>query len=261
MLQLLRQQHNPLNSSSLSSKSRLFLSDFFHRCRYLPFNLMFLSAPSLSRALAQDPLVTRRPLDVTSTMELERQRDKKKKRKSLFFSVLGDPHPLSPRIWVVLKPETLESISVALSSTGVWFLFHSCKSTEKVETMLQHSVSHTQRCSFSPVSQPSDVVVYLCRDALQDGVPEAFAFHHLPIVPVDHRHLHSVLRLVQLLTVHLLPHNIYTYRCVQYNFCTYSVYSHESIYSGRIRSCVGCSASLSFTLSFHLLSCDSLSRQ
>lgn len=39
----------------------------------LPFNLMLLSAPSLSRTLVQGPLVTKRPLDVTRTTELEEE--------------------------------------------------------------------------------------------------------------------------------------------------------------------------------------------
>ena len=54
-----------------------------------------------------------------------------------------------------------------------------------------------------PVWEPRDVVVYLSWDPLQDGVPEAFTVHQLPIMPIDHSQLHAVVWLVELPAIHL----------------------------------------------------------
>lgn len=57
--------------------------------------------------------------------------------------------------------------------------------------------------SFLLVSQSTDVVVYLCRNSLEDGIPEAFRVHHLPIMPINYCQVHSIFRLVQRLAIYL----------------------------------------------------------
>lgn len=48
-----------------------------------------------------------------------------------------------------------------------------------------------------------DVVVYLCRNAHEKRVPEAFGVQHLSGVTLNGRQLHSIIRLVDFLPIDL----------------------------------------------------------